>query len=455
MHDYFKVLQESDIEDIKADMQLILKICAHNEINSEQNAKKIYTVVKDNEHIFKSGIGRIFIKELHDRINDYRYIDNVKKNKDLNDITVVRSVIEEITNNNVLSGRVGQSFLQQLISLEKELQAIQIIQSNYDLDNPEVVENLLLVLSEPGTNYFVTDMGKSFIASLESKSGKVYVDREKRKQSAMLVMIMCMFLVAGISLGIASKYFVDDWHSNEVAEDINKQTGRRPVSNKAPASEEYINSQHDILEGMEESKRATLILGGNTGILKEYEKLASENADMAGWLKVEGTDIDYPVMHRGDNSFYLEHNYYGDYDRNGSLFIDRYCSIFPQSENIIIYGHNVDGAPSFGQIKYYKDKDYRTYHPNIYFDTIYEKGVYEVVSAFTTSVKKKGFKYYLFYGYDNEEQFNEFADYIMANAAYDTGASLKYGDKFITLSTCDYAVSDGRFVVVARKIETE
>ena len=72
MHDYFKVLQESDIEDIKADMQLILKICAHNEINSEQNAKKIYTVVNDNEHIFKSGIGRIFIKELHDRINDYR-----------------------------------------------------------------------------------------------------------------------------------------------------------------------------------------------------------------------------------------------------------------------------------------------------------------------------------------------------------------------------------------------
>ena len=58
-------------------------------------------------------------------------------------------------------------------------------------------------------------------------------------------------------------------------------------------------------------------------------------------------------------------------------------------------------------------------------------------------------------GYDTEEQFNEFKDYITANAAYDTGVSLKYGDKFITLSTCDYSVSDGRFVVVARKKESE
>lgn len=455
MHDYYKVLQESDIEDIKADMQLVLNICAHNEMNSEKDAQKILNVIKDNDSIFKSGIGNMFKRELRDRINDYRYIDNIKKNKDLKDMTVVRSVIEEISTRDVLSGRVGKNFLQQLLSLERELETIYIIQSNYDLDDSEVVRNLLLVLSEPGADYFVTDVGKEFISSLESKAGKVYVDRHERKKGAMLFLIMSMFLVAGISLGVAGKFLADDLHNKDIAAELNNSSGGRPFSSKAPASQEFINSQHDILVGMEESKRATLILDGNAGILKEYEKLASENADMAGWLKVEGTDIDYPVMHRGDNSYYLEHNFYGDYDRNGSLFIDRYCSIFPQSENITIYGHNVDGAPSFGQIKYYKDRKYRDYHPDIYFNTIYEKGVYEVVSAFTTSVKKKGFKYYLFYGYDNEEQFNEFADYIMENSAYDTGVSLKYGDKFITLSTCDYAVSDGRFVVVARKKESE
>ena len=454
MQDYYKVLQESDAEDVKADMQLVLDICAHNEIKSEQDARKIYSVVKDNDSVFKSGIGRMFIKELSDRINDYRYIDNIKKNKDLNDVTVVKSVINEISTENVLSGRVGEHFLQQLISLEKELGLIHIIQDNYDLDDPGTVENLLLVLSEPGSEYFITDAGKNFIASLEKKHGKVYVDKDGRKRSAMLVLCMCIFLVAGISLGVAGKFIADDVHNREVASGLS-DSGRRTLSDRRQVSSDLVNSQRDILAGMDESKRATLILDGNAGVLKDYEKLASENADMAGWLKVEGTDIDYPVIHRGDNSYYLEHNFYGDYDRNGSLFIDRYCSIFPQSENIIIYGHNVDGAPSFGQIKYYKEEEYAVYHPDIYFDTIYEKGVYEVVSAFTTSVNKEGFKYYLFYGYDTEEQFNEFKDYITANAAYDTGVSIKYGDKFITLSTCDYAVSDGRFVVVARKKESE
>ena len=428
MQEYYKVLKDSDTDSVKADMQLLLNICARNEINSEESAKRIYTVLNESESVFKSGVGKMFILELRDRIVDYRYIDNLKNNKDMTDLTVVRSIIKDIeAGNDVLKSRVGQSFLQQLISLERELEVIDIIKTYYDLKDKETVTNLLLVLTEPGNEFFQTKVGKEFVAGLEKKVGEVYLSKKSDKP-VLLFAIAVIFLVAGISFGVAGKYIADDAYKQKMAEQLVYETNVRPKKTAAPLQD----------------------ISGNGS---KQDKLASENADMAGWIRVEGTDIDYPVMHRGDNSFYLEHNFYGDYDRNGSLFIDRYCSIFPQSENIIIYGHNVNGAPSFGQIKFYKDKGFYELHPNIYFDTIYEKGTYQVVAAFITSVEKKGFKYYLFYGYDNEEQFNEFAEYVKKKATYDTGVSMEFGDKFITLSTCDYAVSDGRFVVVAKKIK--
>jgi SrtB family sortase len=409
-------------------------------------------VLNGSRGVFRSGVGNVFIKELHDRILDHRYIENIKKNNDLNDLTVVRSLVKSISGDNVLKSRVGKSFLQQLISLEEELEIIYLIRTNFDLEDEAVVHDILLVVSEPGREVFVTETGRQFVDYLENKAGKAYIGNDNNKGIRMIPVIAALFLVAGISFGIAGKYIIDDIHYGNVAKELADSVGGGH-SEDLNIRESANNPGQDILAGMEPGKRASLILDGNAGILEEYEELASKNADMAGWLTVEGTDINYPVLHRSDNSFYLDHNFYGEHDRNGSLFIDRYCSIFPQSENIIIYGHNVDNAPSFGQIKFFKDKPFRNYHPYITFNTIYEKGKYEIVSVFTTSVEKQGFQYYLFYGYDNEEQFNEFADYIMANAEYDTGVECHYGDKFLTLSTCDNSVSDGRFVVVAKKVE--
>lgn len=451
MQEYYEVIRESDIDDVKADMQLLLSICAHNEMNTEEETKRVYSVLNGSSGVFRSGIGRLFIKELHDRIIDYRYIDNIKKNNDLNDLTVVRSLIENIRREGVLKSQAGLSFLQQLISLERDLEIISVIRENYNLNNNSVVEDLLLVLTEPGKEYLVTDTGRQFINILESKVGKVYVDDNVR-YTRLIPLIAVLFLVAGISFGVAGKYIADDIHNDNIVSELKDPAMESHTRRNAQNPTEQEAGQNAVIPGNEQTKRASLILGENTGIIEEYKEYVEQNPDMSGWLTVEGTDISFPVMHRSDNSYYLEHNFYGDYDRNGSLFIDRYCSIYPQSENIIIYGHNVDNAPSFGQIKFYKDKPFRNYHPNIYFNTIYEKGVYEIVSAFTTSVEKEGFKYYLFYGYDNEEQFNEFVNYIRTNALYDTGVELKYGDKFITLSTCDNSISDGRFVVVAKKV---
>ena len=191
MKDYYKVVSESNERDVKADMELILNICAHNEINTEEDVRKVYNVLSSSD-TFKSGIGRLFVSELHDRILDYRYITDVQKNnKNLNDITVVKSIIEDMKRNGVPRSRAGHSFLQQLLSLEKELETIDIIRDNYNLNNDDVVWNLLLVLTEPGREYFHTEEGKKFVASLEKKVGKVYtgnVNKRRRLVPAIAIM---------------------------------------------------------------------------------------------------------------------------------------------------------------------------------------------------------------------------------------------------------------------------
>lgn len=468
MQEYYDVIKESSKEDVKADMALVLNICANNDMDSEDDAKRVYKILSNNNTIFKSGIGRLFVRDLHDRIIDYRFIERVKKENDLNNIAVVRNLIQYIDRRgDILKSYSGKDFLQQLINLEKELSIIEIINDNYDIDNTETAMNLYEVLVvDRDKPLLVTETGQDFIKKLKKKSG--IAPNEKVPHIGLAIMIAILFFVAGAGLGVAAKYFHDDRESKKINDQIEQMSEGstesffptiaplEPNDSLANSVQDgnnqvEVNNSSDGTSKYAASQKASLNLSADLKVIDKYNQLYQKNIDMAGWIHLEGTDINYPVMHISNNSFYLEHDFYGNYDRNGSLFIDRYCSIFPQSENIIIYGHNVNNAPSFGQIKYYKEKQFCKYHPTIYFDTIYEEGTYDVVAAFTTSVETNGFKYYLFYGYDNEEQFNEFKDYLEKQSLYDTGVELNYGDKFITLSTCDYEVSDGRFVVVAKK----
>ncbi len=439
MQEYYEILKNSDGEDVKSDMTLILNICAHNDIDTGADAGRVYSILNNNKNVFKTGIGRLFLCELANRRIDYRLIDSIKKDYDLTDFKDVSELVNGICyGEDTFKSHGGQMFQQKLIRLKNELEIIGLIRAVYDLNNREVVNNLYLALSEYRNDFFTSDIGKKFVRELEIKAG---IRQNKRSKGiGIIIAVAVLFFVAGITAGLAVKMVYDNHRIEKTYDDISKLVKETPFSQQQAGEIQQ-----------EQSATVSLDIGANAEVLEKYSKLVEENAETAGWLKVIGTNIDYPVMHRNDNSFYLEHDFYGNYSRNGSLFIDRYCSIYPKSENIIIHGHNVDGAPSFGQIKYYRDESFYRNSPEIQFDTIYEEGIYEVVSAFVTSVETDGFKYYHFYGYDNEEQFNEFADYIKTNSLYDTGVPIEYGDQFITLSTCDYSVEEGRFVVVARK----
>jgi len=190
-------------------------------------------------------------------------------------------------------------------------------------------------------------------------------------------------------------------------------------------------------------------------VLDEYKNLLNKNKKLIGWVKIDDTNIDYPVMQTTDNEYYQDHNINQEYDRNGSIFMDKDCDVLKPSANYILYGHHMKSGQMFGKLDLYEDEDYYKEHRYIEFDTIYEKGLYQVMYVFRSRVYSESevvFKYYQFIDAHGEQEFNSNMQEMANMSLYDTGVTAQYGDQLLTLSTCDYQEKNGRFVVVAKKV---
>ena len=188
-------------------------------------------------------------------------------------------------------------------------------------------------------------------------------------------------------------------------------------------------------------------------ILPRLQEQYGKNSDLAGWLTVPGTRIDYPVMYSPDEpERYLHANFEVSYSFAGLPFLDAACD--PESGNRIIYAHNMLDGSMFRTLLKYQQKDFWQRNPVISFNTLYEEQEYEVVAAFYDKVYKKSdtnFKFYQFYDTSDQSRFDEAMAYYREHALYDTGVTAQCGDLFLTLVTCAYQTENGRFVVVARK----
>ena len=157
-----------------------------------------------------------------------------------------------------------------------------------------------------------------------------------------------------------------------------------------------------------------------------------------------------------DEEYYLHRDFDKEYNSNGTLFADTDADIFKPSDNIILYGHNMKNGRMFHEILSYSGEEFYKEHKYVQFDTIYDDGRYEVIAAFTTKIYDEnytGFRYHIFFDAGSEEDFNYFVESCKKLTPYDIPTTAVYGDKLITLSTCATSDDDGRFVVVAKKIE--
>ena len=191
-------------------------------------------------------------------------------------------------------------------------------------------------------------------------------------------------------------------------------------------------------------------------ILPEYVELYERNPDFAGWVKIEGTAIDFPVMYTPEEpEKYLRRLFDGKESSAGVPFIGAGGRVFPQSDTVVLFSHNRRNGTMFADIAKYAKPAYGAEHAMIQFDTLYSRGVYEVFAVFQTVYDKRdpqaNFQYYAYPDFENEQAFDDYVAQICAMALYDTGVTPVYGEKLLLLSTCAYFTENGRIVVAARR----
>ena len=263
---------------------------------------------------------------------------------------------------------------------------------------------------------------------------------KKREMRRKLLIILCSVAAVASFIYFGVYYYFADRTETSYASLSGLKGSTTLVAGAAPTVTIHYTDEDDI----------------DLEVLEEYQTLYNKNKSLIGWLKIDDTNIDYPVMQTANNEYYLDHNYNQEYDRNGSLFLDKDCDVVHRNTNLIIYGHHMKSGKMFGNLNKYSSEDYCKKHPTIQFDTIYEKGTYEVMYVFRSRIYNEDeivFKYYQFLDAASEQEFNSNMQAMAEMSLYDTGVRAGYGDELLTLSTCDNAEADGRFVVVAKKIQ--
>lgn len=386
---------------------------------------------------------------------DLAKIEEIKKKIDLNDPKSVEGLYNDLqTGQIVFESVIGQEFDDEIY------EAYVNFRDGKTVDNKVTTDKTAQKAGSIGNGYKGDKGSKRNKDSKSSrdKTGKaisledfdedmqeqILQELKKKERIRRYILIAC----GTLAIGCLTYFGVYEFMSARTEKDAQELASaiKEEESFVPPASSEddkYYAQLTETEEGVPE-------------VLYKYEDLYNQNKSLIGWVKIADTVIDYPVMQTVNNEYYLDHNFNQEYDKNGSIFLDASCSVYPRSTNLIIYGHHMKSGKMFGSLQKYQNESYYKEHKYIQFDTIYEEGTYEVMFVFRDKVYSQedvNFKYYEFIDANSEEEFNSYMDEMAAISYYDTGVIAQYGDQLLTLSTCDYQQSNGRFVVVARRVE--
>ena len=265
---------------------------------------------------------------------------------------------------------------------------------------------------------------------------------------ALVIILAGAFAVSAFYLGsyfLEGKKQADRFNElSQMVEDARQNASETTQSTEPSAS--TADSQTETTETTESSEPK---------ILPWYQEVYDLNHDMVGWIRIDGTVVDYPVMQTSvDNrDYYLRRDFDGSDATRGCIYVREECDVFTPSDNVTIYGHKMHDGSMFAVLLDYADKAVWEDNSLISFDTLYEYHTYQIFAVFnTTATVDEGFKYHRMENAANKAEFDKFIATCKELAFYDTGITPQYGDKIICLSTCDYSLENGRFVVAAVRI---
>ena len=283
--------------------------------------------------------------------------------------------------------------------------------------------------------------------------------KKEQKRSLLLLVGILSVLMLGYCVTDEVSYRIKSFASEKKMERLQNSVLQPVQKAKAdePVMERVAMAGTDSMVLSDSNSVGQPEAGKSDEILPEYAELYRKNNDLIGWIRIPETKVNYPVMQtKEDMEYYLYRDFDGDDDVNGLPFLDARCDIDKPTTNMLIYGHSMNSGAMFATLAEYKNYEFFKEHPTIYFDTIQERGEYEIVAVFQSRVAyvdEVAFRYYNFIQADTEEEFESFVSAVEQLAYYDTGNKAVYGDRLLTLSTCDREITDGRLVVLARKCD--
>ena len=284
----------------------------------------------------------------------------------------------------------------------------------------------------------------------EKKSKKIW---SKVLYYGLLIIFSLVFICSAVYIG---KYV---WGSLEAAgeygdlQDQYSAPTRPTITEATQQTESTENTEPSVTETVPPTE-VTEPLG--PVILEELQPFYEKNKHLVGWISVPNTKINYPVLQSPERpDYYLNHTFEGKWSSWGAIYVRETCDVFKPSDNLTIYGHHMKDGSMFSGLDNYRMKDFWEENQYIYFDTLYERHTYQVIATFKTSANYgEGFSYHLYEDFASEEEFDYFLSNIkeLSKYYYENDVSAQYGDKFITLSTCEYTLDNGRLVVVAKRV---
>lgn len=272
----------------------------------------------------------------------------------------------------------------------------------------------------------------------------------------LIIFFSAVFLICGYFL---LDYFLESRKQSgqfsELSQIMNQATEPAPQVSDAPAPS--APQSDDTTQAPVPTEPALVsVENPNTGetveVLPEFVELYKMNPDIVGWITIPHTRIDYPVMQKPEyTDYYLYRSFTKEYSNHGCIYAREVCDVFTPSDNVTIYGHRMGDGTMFNALHDYADWDFYEDHRYITFNTLQERRTYEILAVFRiSSTTDNPFQYHQFVDAADEQEFNDYVENCKQRSLYDTGVTAEYGDKLITLSTCEYTNLNGRLVVVAK-----
>ncbi|MGN0526517.1 MAG: class B sortase [Acutalibacteraceae bacterium] len=191
------------------------------------------------------------------------------------------------------------------------------------------------------------------------------------------------------------------------------------------------------------------------GILYDYALFYAENPQTVGYLKIDGTKIDTPVVQADNNKYYITHDFYNKTTSYGAIFANTAANMQTLDRNTLLYGHNMHDGSRFAELINYKSIDFFKQHPIIQFDTLFEKHQWKIYAVMITEGSTETNNGYFFdftFNQCSDTCFEEYIEELDKRKLYETGVDLLPTDKILTLCTCTYEFDDARLVVIARQV---